>query len=394
MQPQRVGRPRRLRAPASTLGSRSARLPAVPGGPARGRHRTPRAAQLVIGGRPVGAVTDGGRRGAAGRRCPGRAAGPASRQLELQHRLVGPRSAPRPRAPGRRSTRTPWVCSTVAGPARAEQRGRGVDVVAPAQRVPRAGAAVRVGEQRGRDVEVAVDRARPAPRRPGSRPARSPRRRGAARWRAPATTSAGSSTTSSTAWQSTRSTPPGSTSAGERVAVALHGAHPVGHPRLGGPAGERGERVRAGVDDGDAVPGLGQRDGEPAGAAADVEHGERRGRPCRSQFAAQHRPDHGGTRGRRAVRLLAPAGRGRAGPVLCSLHPDEPRPPHHQTDRERAIAANVGVPRHVRRAGHRGRQQHAAHDGRVDEDRHRHADAEHLVLDGAERDEDARTRRS
>ena len=59
---------------------------------------------------------------------------------------------------------------------------------------------------------------------------------------------------------------------GQAVAVALHGGDQVGDPGLGGPPGERGQGVGAGVDDGDVVPGPGERHGEPAGAAADVDH--------------------------------------------------------------------------------------------------------------------------
>ena len=53
--------------------------------------------------------------------------------------------------------------------------------------------------------------------------------------------------------------------------VALQAGDPVGHSLLVGPAGEGGQGVGAGVDDGDPVA-LGRHpDREPAGAAADVE---------------------------------------------------------------------------------------------------------------------------
>ena len=53
--------------------------------------------------------------------------------------------------------------------------------------------------------------------------------------------------------------------------VALETGDPVGDALLVGPAGERGEGVGAGVDDGDPVAEAGEADREPAGAAADVE---------------------------------------------------------------------------------------------------------------------------
>ena len=159
-------------------------------------------------------------------------------------------------------------------PGGGQQRGGAVDVVPAAQGVPRAGVAVagrRRARRRRRGGRSSPGRAR---RRPGRRPARWPRRPGAARRPAPTTTGAGSSTTSSTEWQSTRSTLAGSTSPASASPSPCTRAYPVGDPGLGGPTGQRGERVGAGVDHGDPVAGLGQRHGEPAGAAADVEHGE------------------------------------------------------------------------------------------------------------------------
>ena len=59
--------------------------------------------------------------------------------------------------------------------------------------------------------------------------------------------------------------------AGEVAEVALLAGDPVGDAALPGPPVEGGEGVGAGVDDPDVVTQLGQRDGEPAGAAADVD---------------------------------------------------------------------------------------------------------------------------
>ncbi len=93
--------------------------------------------------------------------------------------------------------------------------------------------------------------------------------------------------------------------------VALHRAHL--DAGLAGPALQRGQRVRAGVDDGDPVAELGERDGEPAGAAADVQDVEAGGsRP--SEHLAQHVPHHRGARRVRqrrghAVRLSTRAAR-------------------------------------------------------------------------------------
>ncbi|BCJ63387.1 hypothetical protein GCM10009779_36930 [Polymorphospora rubra] len=69
------------------------------------------------------------------------------------------------------------------------------------------------------------------------------------------------------------------------------------------------------------MAGLGERYGEAAGAAADVDDGELAVAPA-VEFAAQDGPDHGGTGGDEG------AGRRRRGsrPVTCALHPDEPRP--------------------------------------------------------------------
>ncbi len=53
--------------------------------------------------------------------------------------------------------------------------------------------------------------------------------------------------------------------------VALLAGDPVGDAALAGPAVQRRQGVRAGVDHPDPVAELGDPDGEPAGAAADVE---------------------------------------------------------------------------------------------------------------------------
>ena len=54
--------------------------------------------------------------------------------------------------------------------------------------------------------------------------------------------------------------------------VALLAGDPVGDAALVGPTVQGRQGVRAGVDDPDPVAELGDPDGEPAGAAADVEH--------------------------------------------------------------------------------------------------------------------------
>ncbi len=59
--------------------------------------------------------------------------------------------------------------------------------------------------------------------------------------------------------------------AGEVPEVALLAGDPVGDAALAGPAVEGRQGVGARVDDPDVVAELGQRDGEPAGAAADVD---------------------------------------------------------------------------------------------------------------------------
>ncbi len=77
--------------------------------------------------------------------------------------------------------------------------------------------------------------------------------------------------------------------------VALHGHDAVLQAALGRPPGQRRQRVGAGVEHGDPVPGLGQRDGEAAGAPArvdDVEAGATR--VGLGEDRRQHLPDDGG----------------------------------------------------------------------------------------------------
>ena len=91
-----------------------------------------------------------------------------------------------------------------------------------------------------------------------------------------ASASAGSSTCSSTPWQSTRSALAGLDDVEQAGGVALDARGPS-TPALGGAALQRGQRVGAGVDHGDPVAEPGERDREAAGAAADVEDVEDRG---------------------------------------------------------------------------------------------------------------------
>jgi hypothetical protein len=200
-------------------------------------------------------------------------------------------------------------------PGGAEQGCGAVGVVAPAQRVPGPRAARRVGGQRGGDVQVPVHR--PAEHRGG--PAGDQHARGAARaqrggQRGHHRRRIVDHLQHGVAEHQVRAA--GLDQPGERVAVALHGTDPLGDPGLRGAAGQRGERVGTGVDHGDPMPGLGERHGETAGAAADVEHGQR-GVAAAFQLGAQHRPDHGGTGGQR-----------RPGePAWGLLHPVEPSHP-------------------------------------------------------------------
>ena len=81
--------------------------------------------------------------------------------------------------------------------------------------------------------------------------------------------------------------------------VALHGGDAAGELALGDPALQRGERVGAGVDDGDAVPGA-RRAG-------------RRSRPCRRR--RRRRPGRDRRRRPRRGRRTAPPTRRRCGPT-------------------------------------------------------------------------------
>ena len=80
---------------------------------------------------------------------------------------------------------------------------------------------------------------------------------------------------------------------GQLSRITLDGADCSGEASLGGPPFERSERVRAGVDDGDPVTEPGQRDGEPAGAAAGVENVETGATVDREpgERVTEHRPD-------------------------------------------------------------------------------------------------------
>ena len=92
--------------------------------------------------------------------------------------------------------------------------------------------------------------------------------------------------------------------------VALLARDPVGDAGLAGAPVEGGEGVGAGVDDLDGVAQLGQRDGEPAGATADVDDAGLPpvGRVAGLEEAAYALPDHAGADG-----LAALAGRGARG---------------------------------------------------------------------------------
>ncbi|GMA85438.1 hypothetical protein GCM10025868_06880 [Angustibacter aerolatus] len=91
---------------------------------------------------------------------------------------------------------------------------------------------------------------------------------------------------------------PGAATSSSLPGVGLDTVHALGGTGLGGATLQGGEGVGAGVDDGDVVPEPGQRDGEAAGAAADVDHGERLTRLTRlcgqvGDHALDGLPDHG-----------------------------------------------------------------------------------------------------
>ena len=144
-----------------------------------------------------------------------------------------------------------------------------------------------------------------------SRLSRPPGRRTPA---ATASASAGSSTTSSTLWHSSRSTLPAGDEVGQVGEVALQAGDPAGEPALGGAALQRGQRVGAGVDDGDPVAGARERHGEAAGAAAGVDDVEALAVGVGlGQDGGQHLPHHGGAGGRRRTADAAAAGPARSG---------------------------------------------------------------------------------
>ncbi len=85
----------------------------------------------------------------------------------------------------------------------------------------------------------------------------------------------------------------------EAVGVALDAPHPVGDTGFGGAPLQGEERVRAGVDDRDAVAEPGGGHGEVAAAASGVEDVQRltaRGFDPAVQGVLQDLPDHGGTK--------------------------------------------------------------------------------------------------
>ena len=126
-----------------------------------------------------------------------------------------------------------------------------------------------------------------------------------------ASAAAGSSTISRTPWQSTTSALPSGDQVGQVAQVALASGDPVGDPALVGATRQDREGVGAGVDDHDPVAELGDPDREPAGAAADVDHG---GRPVGVRVSSTSRRAFHTTAVRAALRrwrLLWP-GRGSA----------------------------------------------------------------------------------
>ena len=279
-QPEQVGRARARPSTAQHAGQHVGQAAAAVA-PARPRSAAPAAPP------DASVMPAGGRTGAAGRRCPGTADRAGQRPLQLdQGRRAArrrrrpaagrparvPRGSPRPRARRRRA-------------ARRRRRRRSGGAGCPAgRRAPSGSAASAAATSRwpfiarpstaaarpatstlaappGRSAAASAATTAPGRRPPPARRGRGPGRRWPARPARPARRRR-------PARRATRSATPG----------------------LGGPAGQRGERVRAGVDHGDPVPGLGQRHGETAGAAADVEHGELgvgRAGPARRRSTAQ-----------------------------------------------------------------------------------------------------------
>ena len=107
---------------------------------------------------------------------------------------------------------------------------------------------------------------------------------------------------------------------GERVGVALQGGDAVGDTALGAAAGQRGQGVGAGVDDGHLVAELGERDREPAGATTEVEDAQRPAQlvlPALDQ-AAHRGPHRRGPQGRvDAAASVPPLLFGHDGHLLC-----------------------------------------------------------------------------
>ncbi len=103
----------------------------------------------------------------------------------------------------------------------------------------------------------------------------------------------GSSTCSSTPWHSRRSAEEGPTTAARAPASPCSALTRTGHAGLGRAALERGERVGAGVDDDDAVAEPGERHGEAAGAAADVDDVQRAPVTGLAQQGVEDAPDDG-----------------------------------------------------------------------------------------------------
>ena len=241
-----------------------------------------------------------GRAGAAGWRRRGTA---VVRTGRARATAALPRRPARCRATalGTRSatTRTPCTCSTTS-PAPATSACSCVAVEAAADAVGGAPAAGRVGEGARRLVRVAGERARQHGRGAVGDEQAEPAARAAARRRRRRAPAAGSSTTSSTLWHSSRSTLPAATSCGQVVEVALHAGDPAVEAALGGAALQRGERVGAGVDDGDAVPGAASGTAKPPVPPP----ASTTSRPCAGgvglgEDGGQHLPHDRGAGGRR-----------------------------------------------------------------------------------------------
>ncbi len=113
---------------------------------------------------------------------------------------------------------------------------------------------------------------------------------------------------------------PGADQVGQACGVALHRRDSPADVLLGRPAAEGSKRVRAGIDHRDAVALLSERDGEPTGAPAGVDHVEGVApalRKLRGQRLGQDVPHDGRTH--LAVQTLSHA----RPPPVC---PDRPTP--------------------------------------------------------------------